>query len=402
MRTGTAHLPLHGGKAPRWLFTRMVALSREILRVMVEEYGPGEVLTRVSDPHWFQALGCVLGFDWHSSGLTTTTTGALKEAIKDREADLGLFIAGGKGAASRKTPGEIIAYGDQHSIATPADRLVYASKLSAKVDNTAVQDGYQLYHHAFFFTQAGEWAVVQQGMNEADGWARRYHWLSTAVEDFVNEPHAAVCSDQRGQLVLNMVASESEESRKATAVLAAEAPDRLTRELRRIQESPEFVAGASSSAEASQDKSGPAQQGGPEAAGVGTPALQMPGRHHIIVADIRPESFERTLAKMQDSPPADFEALLGTQGVGPKTIRALALIADLLHGAKPSFRDPATFSFAHGGKDGIPYPVDRPTYDRSIEVLRQAVDRAKVNDRDRLDALRRLARLGGRQRADSA
>ncbi|MFB3880627.1 MAG: DUF763 domain-containing protein [Armatimonadota bacterium] len=382
MRTGTAHLPLHGGKAPRWLFTRMVALSREILRVMVEEYGPGEVLQRVSDPFWFQALGCVLGFDWHSSGLTTTTTGALKEAVKDREADLGLFIAGGKGAASRKTPSEIVTYGERFTIALPPDRLVYASRLSAKVDNTAVQDGYQLYHHAFFFAQSGDWAVVQQGMNDANGWARRYHWLSTGVEDFVNEPHSAICSDKRGQLVLNMVASESDDSRRASALLAAEPPDKLARELRRIQEGPEVVAGASA----------PAQQ---EAAGMGTPALQMPGRHHILAADIRPESFERTLAKVRDDPPADFEALLGRQGVGPKTIRALALIADLLYGAKPSFRDPATFSFAHGGKDGIPYPVDRPTYDRSIEVLRDAVDRAKLNDRDKLAALRRLARYEG-------
>jgi len=356
MRTGTAHLPLHGGKAPRWLFTRMVLLSREIVRVIVEEYGPGEVLARVSDPYWFQALGCVLGFDWHSSGVTTTTTGALKEAVRERAADLGLFVAGGKGAASRKTPSEIIAYGEHHSIAAPADRLVYASKLSAKVDNTAVQDGYQLYHHTFFFTQSGDWAVVQQGMNEANGWARRYHWLSTGVEDFVNEPHAAICSERRGQLVLNMVASESEESRKASALLAAEPPDKLARELRRARE------------------------------------LELPARHHIITADIRPESFERTLAKAYENPPADFEALLGTQGVGPKTIRALALIADLLYGAKPSLRDPATFSFAHGGKDGIPYPVDRPTYDKSIEVLRQAVDRAKLNDREKLAALKRLAR----------
>ena len=369
MRTGTAHLPLHGGKAPRWLFTRMVALSREILRVMVEEYGPSEVLQRLSDPFWFQALGCVLGFDWHSSGLTTTTTGALKEAVKDREADLGLFIAGGKGAASRKTPSEIEAYGERFTIALPPDRLVYASRLSAKVDNTAVQDGYQLYHHAFFFTQAGDWAVVQQGMNDANGWARRYHWLSTGVGDFVNEPHSAICSDERGQLVLNMVASESDESRRASTLLSAEPPDKLGRELQRIREE--------------------------QQAGFGDPALQMPGRHHILTTDIRPESFERTLAKVRDNPPADFEALLGRQGVGPKTIRALALIADLLYGAKPSFRDPATFSFAHGGKDGIPYPVDRPTYDRSIEVLRDAVDRAKLNDRDKLAALRRLARHAG-------
>ena len=359
MRTGTARLPLHGGRAPRWLFTRMVALSREILRVMVEEFGPGEVLARVSDPFWFQALGCVLGFDWHSSGLTTTTTGALKEAVKGREADLGLFVAGGKGAASRKTPAEIVSHGESHSIAVPADRLVYASKLSAKVDNTAVQDGYQLYHHTFFFTQTGDWAVVQQGMNDATGWARRYHWLSTGVHDFVNEPHAAICSESRGQLVLNLVAEESEEARRASALLVAEPPGKLARELRRAQE------------------------------------LELPSRHHLIAADIRPESLERTLVKAYDNPPENFESLLATHGVGPKTIRALALIADLLYGAKASLRDPATFSFAHGGKDGIPYPVDRQAYDRSIEILREAVNRAKVADREKLKALRRLARHAG-------
>jgi len=359
MRTGTAHLPLHGGQAPRWLFARMVALSREIVRVMVEEFGPAEILNRLSDPHWFQALGCVLGFDWHSSGLTTTTTGALKEAVRGRQADLGLFVAGGKGATSRKTPGEIIAAAAEHSLARPADEFIYASRMAAKVDNTAVQDGYQIYHHAFFFTPAGEWAVVQQGMNEGTGWARRYHWLSTGVSDFVCEPHAAVVSDRRGQMVLNMVAQESEDARRASALLAAEPPDKLVRELRRAQE------------------------------------LSLPGRHGIEPADIRLESFARILLKAYEHPPEDFEALLGVRGVGPKTIRALALIADLVYGAKASVRDPATFSFAHGGKDGIPYPVDRTTYDRSIEVLRDAVNRAKVSDREKLNALRRLAGYRG-------
>ena len=362
MRTGTAHLPLHGGQAPRWLFSRMVALSREIVRVLVEEFGPAEILQRLSDPYWFQALGCVLGFDWHSSGLTTTTTGALKEAVRGRETDLGLFVAGGKGATSRKTPSEIIAAAEQHPIARPADELVYASRLSAKVDNTALQDGYQIYHHAFFFTPAGEWAVVQQGMNAGTGWARRYHWFSTGVEDFVCEPHAAVVSARRGQLVLNMVAQESEDARKASALLASEPPDKLARELRRAQ------------------------------------GLSLPGRHGIEMADLRPESFERTLLKAYEHPPQHFEALLGTQGVGPKTIRALALIADLVYGAKASTRDPATYSFAHGGKDGIPYPVDRATYDRSIEVLREAVNRAKLADRERLNALQRLARHQGERK----
>jgi hypothetical protein len=329
----------------------MVALSREIVRVIVEESGPAEVLGRVSDPFWFQALGCVLGFDWHSSGLTTTTTGALKEAVKGREGDLGVFIAGGKGRTSRKTPSEILAHTKSHSLARPADELVYASKLSAKVDNTAVQDGYQLYHHCIFFTPAGEWAVVQQGMNEGTGWARRYHWLSSGVEDFVCEPHAAICSERRGQRVLNLVAEESQEARRASALLAAEPPNRLARELSRAHE------------------------------------LDLPGRHHIIGADIRPESFERTLASVHEAPPSNFEGLLSRRGVGPKTIRALALIADLLYGAKASLRDPAAFSFAHGGKDGIPYPVDRATYDRSIEILREAVNRAKVADPERLRAL---------------
>ena len=236
---------------------------------------------------------------------------------------------------------------------------MYASQLSAKVDNTAVQDGYQVYHHAFFFTSTGEWAVVQQGMNEGTGWARRYHWLSTGVSDFVCEPHAAVVSNRRGQMALNMVAEESEEARKASALVSAEPPDKLVGELKRAQE------------------------------------LSLPGRHGILLADIRPESLRRTLLKAYEHPPEDFEALLGRVGVGPKTVRALALIADLVYGAKASVRDPATFSFAHGGKDGIPYPVDRATYDCSIEVLREAVNRAKVADRERLHALRRLARYRG-------
>jgi len=371
MRTGTAHLPLHGGRAPRWLFARMVALSREIVRVLAEDFGPAEILRRLSDPYWFQAFGCVLGFDWHSSGVTTTTTGALKEAVRGREADLGLFVAGGKGAASRKTPAEIIVASEHHAIARPAQDLVYASKLSAKVDNTALQDGYQLYHHTFFFTPAGEWAVVQQGMHDSSGWARRYHWLSTEVEDFVNEPHAAVVSDHRGQLLLNMVAEESEEARRASALLAAEPPQKLVRELRRAQ----------------------ALDRGPAAPEPGQlPGLELPARHEVELADIRPESLERILLKTYEQPPAGFEDLLSRPGVGPKTIRALALLSDLIYGAEASHRDPAKYSFAHGGKDGTPYPVDRATYDRTIDVLREAVNKARIADREKLEAIRRLAR----------
>src|SRR5688572_32199798 len=215
-RTGSANLPLHGGKAPEWLFSRMIKLSREITTHIVAEFGPEEMLRRMSDPFWFQAFGCVLGFDWHSSGVTTTVTGAVKEGVRGLENDLRFFAGGGKGAVSRKTPSEITLACEKWSI--DPQPLVYASKMSAKVDSAAVQDGYQLYHHAFFFTPAGGWCVVQQGMNDANGMARRYHWLSSTLESFVNEPHAAVCAETEAP-TLNLVAEESAGARTSSAVL---------------------------------------------------------------------------------------------------------------------------------------------------------------------------------------
>lgn len=355
MRTGTANLPLHYGKAPAWLFARMRALAGQIVEHIVLEFGPEEVLGRLSDPYWFQALGCVLGFDWHSSGVTTTVCGALKEAVKGKERDLGVFVAGGKGGTSRKTPAEIEGFGGRHSIAVAPTDLIYASRMSAKVDNTAVQDGYQLYHHCFFFTASGRWAVVQQGMNEGTRWARRYHWLSTRLSDFVCEPHAAVCTQRPAREVLNMVAEESEEARRTTALLSQEPPDRLAGEIRRLQ------------------------------------TLDLPRRHEVLVRDLRPESVERILLRSYERQPEDFRSLLEVTGIGPKTIRALALIAELVYGVKGSTRDPARYSFAHGGKDGYPYPVDRSTYDQSIDVLREAIAKAKVGERERVDALRRLS-----------
>ncbi len=357
MRTGTANLPLHGGQAPRWLFRRMVSLSRQIVCYIVDEFGVGEVLQRLSDPVWFQSLGCVLGFDWHSSGLTTTTTGALKEALRDVGPEMGLFVAGGKGKVSRRTPEEIMRFGEEHALVKPADSLVYASRMSAKVDNTAVHDGYQLYHHCFVFTRQGEWAVVQQGMNETNSQARRYHWLLTPNTDFdfVNEPHSGVISDERAAEILNLVAKESDRCRQACASIAGESPTQVSRELGKMKE------------------------------------LSMPAAHVFSLDDLMPRSVERILLKTYENPPADFEALLGTRGVGPKTIRALALIAEVLHGTPASRRDPALYSFAHGGKDGIPYPVDRETYDRSIEILREATARAKIGDTERKRALQRLA-----------
>jgi hypothetical protein len=357
-RTGTAQLPLHGGRAPAWLFSRMVKLAREISIHVVSEYGADEMLRRLSDPFWFQAFGCVLGFDWHSSGVTTTVTGALKEGIRDLERDLGLFAGGGKGAVSRKTPTEIALACDRLSL--DARPLVYASRISAKVDSAAVQDGYQLYHHAFFFTRSGGWCVVQQGMNDDNGMARRYHWLSDAVKSYVNEPHAAVCAEAEAA-TLNLVAAESAPVRDASAELSREKPDVVLSALR------------------------------------GLPALTLPRRHAVLVADVNPRYLEKILLKTYDRAPDDFETLLGIEGVGARTLRALALVSEIIYGTPASTRDPARFSFAHGGKDGFPYPVHVDTYDKTIETLRAAVTKAGIDRSERVAALKRLVRFGERR-----
>ena len=351
-KTGVANLPLHGGKAPKWLFSRMTKLAREICIVIVEEFGPEEMLHKMSDPYWFQAFGCVLGFDWHSSGLTTTACGALKEGIRGIEKDLGLFIAGGKGGASRKTPQQIEDCGDFISV-DPAT-LVYDSKMVAKVDSSALQDGYHLYHHVFLFTTNGSWAVVQQGMSEKTRYARRYHWLGEDVNDFVCEPHAAICSEQCGE-TLNLVAAESDSARGVITGIATEnKPEKNIADLKRLK------------------------------------TLELPRRHDIVMQDIHPDRIGKIIASAYDRHPSDFEELLSLPGVGPKTIRALSLLSELIYETPPSFSDPARFSFAHGGKDGIPYPVDRQTYDQSIELLRKAVLRSKVESGHKRQSINRL------------
>ena len=376
MKTGIANLPLHYGKTPRWLFERMKLLAREIAIVVVDEFGTEEMLRRLSDPFWFQAFGCVLGFDWHSSGVTTTTCGALKEGIKGLEQELGLFVAGGKGSTSRRTPHEIEARG--HLLVIHPAPLIYASRMAAKVDNTALQDGYQIYHHTFIFDREGRWCVVQQGMNPATRYARRYHWLSDdamsrlmgkrgssakrrdiaseGVKDFVCEPHAAICCDERGE-PLNMVAAESEGARKASTRLSQEKPWRLVGELKKLKN------------------------------------LELPARHQVLLRDIHPDRLAGIFLKTCERQPEDFERLLGMRGVGPKTIRALSLLSELVYGARVSFRDPVRYSFAHGGKDGHPYLVDRAVYDRSIEAMERAIRQAKLGQRERLEAFRRLGRL---------
>ena len=355
-RTGFATLPLHGGKAPRYLFERMVPLSREIVIFVAREFGREEVLRRLSDPYWFQAFGCVLGFDWHSSGLTTTVCGALKEGLRDVGAELGIFVAGGKGATSRKTPAEITAACEQ--LGRDPEPLVYASRISAKVDNSAVQDGYQLYHHSFVFTDQGQWCIVQQGMSDATSMARRYHWLSDNVRDYVNEPHAAICCDTFAP-TLNLVAAQSADVRSASALLAGEKPEVTLDALGHL------------------------------------PSLEMPRRHEVSTGDINPQYLQKVLLRTYERAPADFESLLSIEGVGAKTLRALALTSELIYGARASHDDPARFSFAHGGKDGTPYPVDRQTYDKTIEVMRQALNGARIDRNEKVHAFRRLAAWAG-------
>jgi hypothetical protein len=383
MKTGTATLPLHGGRAPAWLFTRMRLLAREITLVIAAEYGPDEMLSRLSDPHWFQAFGCVLGFDWHSSGVTTTVCGALKDGLRGLEHECGLGVAGGKGGVSRKTPDEIRSAAASGFLLTNPSPLVYASKMAAKVDSAALQDGYQIYHHCFFFTPAGKWAVVQQGMNDENRKARRYHWLSDTVTDYVVEPHQAVAS-QAGSAsavsataagaraggttvggtaappepaVLNLVARQSLPAQRVVTELACETPDRTLKRLTRLKE------------------------------------LSMPSRHAVELRDIHPDNLRKVFLSTYERQPQDFETLLGMPGVGPKSIRALSLIAELIYDTPASRNDPALFSWAHGGKDGFPYPVDRESYDRNTQMLRRAVQLAGLGRPEKLHALRRLAGL---------
>ena len=385
MKRQLAQLPLHTGSAPPWLFKRMWRLAGAITMAVVDEYSPAEMLRRLSDPWWFQAFGCVLGFDWHSSGVTTVTCGAMKEAYRHFGDDLGLHVAGGKGGTSRKTPAEIIAVADRCSI-TAGDRLVSASKMSAKVDSAAVQDGFDLYHHSFFFTGDGQWCVVQQGMSDALRSARRYHWLGEAVDDFVNEPHFAIedllARTQRvrgtdgNQLLLNMTASEAEKNRNASVDLIGWKPDKLMFELRRITDGPTLFA---------------------------------PAHHEVLPEDVNVDRLERIVRQTHEQRPGDFAALLGAKGVGPATVRALSLLAELIYDAPASHRDPAEatklppvladkrwadYSYAHGGKDGTPHPVDRATYDTSIAVLTDAVRKARVGETDKADALKRLSTFG--------
>jgi hypothetical protein len=369
-RTGYASLPLHGGKAPSWLTGRMRRLAREVCNIMIDEYGTDAFLARLSDPYWFQALGCVLGYDWHSSGVTTVVTGVLKTALSAEEH--GVVVCGGKGKTSRKTPSEITQVAEKFGFGDDKTQaLSYTSRMTAKVDNAAVQAGYQLYHHAFFVAENGKWAVVQQGMSVVDKTARRYHWLSDATKSFVVEPHSAIVCDATRSTVLNMTALESEGSRKASVDLSKEPTKKLMH----------LAQNAAPPAESHQQSLLDWLPAKPSSVRQ-LPFLDMPLNINWTA-----------LSAAYEMQPSNYEELLSVRGVGPATVRGLALIAELVYGEKPSWKDPVKYSFAYGGKDGVPYPVNRGAMDESILILRDAVQAAKVGDKEKVQALQGLRRF---------
>lgn len=368
-RSGISNLPLHGGKAPPWLFQRMVKLAGAVTEAVIFEYGLCEFLHRISNPYWFQAFSCVLGFDWHSSGTTTTTCGALKTAINPEEH--GILVAGGKGRASRRTPHEIYDIGEIFPLSDKKlDELVYSSKISAKVDNSCIQDGYQLYHHVFFLTEKGEWAVVQQGMNKSTKYARRYHWLSDSVENYLNEPHNGICCDIQEKNSLDMTSHLSFDAQQTSLDLILDNPEHLRKY---FHKKPQIEV-----KQASLDNF--------------CPELTLPSHHPVLDTDLSPREFE-VLKNAWELQPESYEDLISLKGMGPKKIRALALISDLVYGDSPSWDDPVKYSFTHGGKDGFPYPVDREVYDHSIQTIKDALVEAKLEKKDKYQAIKRLENL---------
>ncbi len=369
MRVGIATVPLDYGKCPRWLFERMKNLSKGITAAVVEEFGPEEFLRRISDPVWFQSFGCVLGFDWNSSGLTVTTLGALKAGLFDIQDRLGIYVCGGK-KASRETPSEIEAYGISRRFSFAPD-LIYASKMAAKVDSSLIQDKYQIYQHNFLFTKSGDWAVVQQGMNIGNQTARRYHWISSGLSrqkektDFIREPHSGIISSLKGN-PLNLVAQESEKNREISGAMVKEEPKTFLKDLNLIQ--------------TRQSKN--------------LTMMQLYDRefhwHPVVQEKFDLKRLEKTIFSASERKPEDFESFLALKGVGPRTVRALSLVAEIIYGAKPSYEDPARYTFAHGGKDSTPFPVDRETYDKTLQIIARGIKKSGISLREKEAAFSRL------------
>ncbi len=350
-RSGTADLPLHGGSVPRWLAERMTRLGTAIAESVVHHYGASELLSRLADPFWFQALGCVMGMDWHSSGLTTSVVGALKRGLNPRTSELGICVCGGRGRHSRETPGELFRYAQRASL--DGDSLVRASRLAARVDNNAIADGFQLYLHSFMVTRTGEWTIVQQGMNTSEARARRYHWHSAMVRDFTSEPHTGIVGENQGT-IMNLVDAQAKPAQQALLELVRERPDATLRDARK---------------------------------------LSMPRHHDVRASDIDLKRLGAVLALAYEREFRDFASLLLLEKLGPRTLQSLALVAEVVHGTPTRFSDPARFSFALGGKDGHPFPVPLKTYDDTIAVLRRSLDVAKLGDTEKIEGFRRLDRF---------
>ncbi|WP_421999184.1 DUF763 domain-containing protein [Reyranella sp.] len=367
-RTGSADLPLHGGRVPGWLADRMTRLGAVISQAIVHHYGRDELLRRLAHPFWFQSFGAVMGMDWHSSGITTSVLGALKRGLKPLEGELGLHVCGGRGRHSRLTPAELVAVGERVGLDGPA--LATASRLVAKVDSAAVQDGYGLYLHGFIVADDGKWTVVQQGMNDANRQARRYHWLSEGLTSFVDRPHAAIEGQGEGTIV-NLTDARAAASRQSQLDLLRDlGPDRIASELGKLGEGRARAPA-------------PADQ-------LALPHLELPAHHDVRPADVNLRRLHGNLAAAADRGPADFAELLLVPGVGARTVRALAMVSEVVHGAPYRFADPARFSFAHGGKDRHPFPVPIRVYDETIRVLKAAVGQAKLGRDEVLGAIKRL------------
>lgn len=366
MRTGVATIPLDWGKCPPWLFLRMKKLSRSIFLMIANEFGPDEILLRLSDPSWFQALGSVLGFDWNSSGLTTTTLGAVKSAIFDIQDEIGIYICGGKGKTSKKTPEEIETYGISRGFSF-SPYLIFASKMSAKVDSSLLQDGFQIYHHSFLFTKSGNWAVIQQGMNLQMKAARRYHWRGGLRKNFIEEPHAGIISQKKFNH-LNLSAKNSKENRNVSLDLMGSNFGQIEKDLNLLSKNLTDISSVKK-INLPDDSVWPKE---PKDLNFNT--------SHI----------KKTIFGLVSNPPRTFTELLYQKGVGPKTIRALSLISELIYGAKPSYEDPSRYSFAHGGKDGVPYPVDLDVYEKTISIMEKAIKRSDLSLREKEGAFLRL------------
>jgi hypothetical protein len=366
-RSGSADLPLHNGYVPKWLADRMTRLGAVLVQAVVHHYGRDEFLRRLSHPFWFQSFGAVMGMDWHSSGITTSVLGALKRGLSPLQRELGLHVCGGRGKHSRRTPDELVTVGNR--VGFDGAQLAGVSRLIAKVDSAAVQDGFELYLHGFIVADDGRWVVVQQGMNGERRQARRYHWLSEGLKSFVDEPHAAIEGHAQGNII-NLTDRRAEASReKQLELLAALGPDGITRELEAIKS--------------------PSAKPPPQPT---LPFLVMPSHHDVRPADVHLRRLHGALAAAAERGPADFPDLLLTPGVGARTVQALALVAEVVHGAPCRFSDPARFSLAHGGKDRHPFPVPTKVYDETIRVLKSAVTKAKLGQNEQLAALQRLDR----------